>query len=426
MAARGEGLPRDARPAEGSHGSAVEFGAAGRTAGRASILGVFDGMAASAITVHEDRCAKVRNRNVSCLRCADACTSGCISVGEGRLSVDSSKCVGCGTCATVCPTCALEARNPTDAELLRDCLAARDGDEVEIACGQALRAYGALADGSRAARVVCVGRVDESLLAALAARGVVRVSMACGCCEACAQRHGRATAQLVAETANALFEAWGAAARATVREGVSPRVLADGAAEDAARAAFEAYFSEPRACDAVAPNGLAALSDAGAGSAATPADGLAHGLARVMSDGTLPHFLPDRRERLLDSLAALGEPQGPSIRTRLAGCVVIDGTKCSSCRMCATFCPTGAISKFDDDDGTFGVNHYPGDCVKCGSCRDICLAGAISLLDAVRPAQMLGGAAHRYVMRPRDVELNNPHQILNTMRSHLGSEVYER
>ena len=72
------------------------------------------------------------------------------------------------------------------------------------------------------------------------------------------------------------------------------------------------------------------------------------------------------------------------------------------------------------------MNHYPGDCVKCGSCRDICPTGAILLLDAVRPEQMLGGAVHRYVMRPRDVELNNPHQILNTMRSYLGSEVYER
>ena len=351
MAVRGEGLPHDARLSDDPHGSAVEFGVAGRTAGSASILGAFGGMAASAITVHEDRCAKVRNRNVSCLRCADACTSGCISVGEGRLSVDSSKCVGCGTCATVCPTCALEARNPTDAELLRDCLAACDGDEVEIACDQVLRAYGALVDGSRAAWVVCAGRVDESLLAALAARGVARVSVVCGRCEACAQHHGRATAQLVVKTANALFEAWGAAARAMVREGVSPRVLADGTTEDAARAAFEAYFSKPRACDAVVPNGMAAPSDAEAGTPGASVDGLAHGLARVMSDGTLPHFLPDRRERLLDSLAALGEPQASLIETRLAGCVVIDGTKCSSCQMCATFCPTGAISKFDDDDG---------------------------------------------------------------------------
>ncbi|MFR3273268.1 MAG: 4Fe-4S binding protein [Slackia sp.] len=33
--------------------------------------------------------------------------------------------------------------------------------------------------------------------------------------------------------------------------------------------------------------------------------------------------------------------------------MVIDGTKCSSCRMCATFCPTGAI-RVRCEDGTYG------------------------------------------------------------------------
>ncbi|MFR5091297.1 MAG: 4Fe-4S binding protein [Adlercreutzia equolifaciens] len=55
---------------------------------------------------------------------------------------------------------------------------------------------------------------------------------------------------------------------------------------------------------------------------------------------------------MLDALAQLGEPEGDKLETRLWGAVVIDGTKCVSCRMCATFCPTGAIAKFDDADGT--------------------------------------------------------------------------
>ena len=70
-----------------------------------------------AIRVHRERCAKVRNRNVDCLKCAAACTSGCLSLDDGELVIDASKCVGCGTCATVCPTCALESLNPSDAEL---------------------------------------------------------------------------------------------------------------------------------------------------------------------------------------------------------------------------------------------------------------------------------------------------------------------
>ena len=52
-----------------------------------------------AIRVHRERCAKVRNRNVDCLKCAAACTSGCLSLDDGELVIDASKCVGCGTCA---------------------------------------------------------------------------------------------------------------------------------------------------------------------------------------------------------------------------------------------------------------------------------------------------------------------------------------
>lgn len=125
-------------------------------------------------------------------------------------------------------------------------------------------------------------------------------------------------------------------------------------------------------------------------SSAVPAAAAPAALPRVTKDGTLPHFVPDRREALLDNLAQLGQPVLPSVATRLWGCVVIDGRACSSCRMCATFCPTGAIRKFDNDDGTLGVYHYPGECVKCGSCRDVCPENAIELLDEVRPAYLLG------------------------------------
>ena len=126
-------------------------------------------------------------------------------------------------------------------------------------------------------------------------------------------------------------------------------------------------------------------------------------------------------------LAQLGEPEGGKLETRLWGAVVIDGTKCVSCRMCATFCPTGAIAKFDDADGTLGVTHTPGDCVKCGSCRDVCPADAITLLDAVPASWLTGGNRHRYVMTPRPVSLtDNPHQILDTFRLDFNGDIFER
>lgn len=365
----------------------------------------------------------MRNRNVDCLKCAAACTSGCISLEDGELVIDAAKCVGCGTCATVCPTCALESLNPSDAELKAACLRAVRGDEVVIACGQMEAALGDLLVSGAAAFVVCAGRVDESLLAGLAADGVGRVTVLCGDCGQCAQRPGRDTAELVAETARQVLGAWGNDLEVVVTDVSPASVLASGADEAAGEVARAAYFAQVRSCPPLREaEGVRVGSSAGQDAPKHPAHSL-----HVMKDGTLPHFIPDRRERLLDALAQLGEPEGDKLETRLWGAVVIDGTKCVSCRMCATFCPTGAIAKFDDADGTLGVTHTPGDCVKCGSCRDVCPADAITLLDAVPASWLTGGNRHRYAMTPRPVSLiDNPHQILDTFRLDFNGDIFER
>lgn len=383
----------------------------------------FAAVDSGAIRVHRERCAKVRNRNVDCLKCAAACTSGCLSLDDGELVIDASKCVGCGTCATVCPTCALESLNPSDAELKVACLRAARGDEVVIVCSQMEAALGDLLVPGVAASVICAGRVDESLLAGLAAEGVGCVTVLCGDCERCAQRHGRDTAELVAETARQVLGAWGNELEVVVTDVPPASILAEGADEAAAETVRVAYFAQVRSCPPLREaEGVRVGSSAGQDAPKHPAHSL-----HVMKDGTLPHFIPDRRERLLDALAQLGEPEGDKLETRLWGAVVIDGTKCVSCRMCATFCPTGAIAKFDDADGTLGVTHTPGDCVKCGSCRDVCPADAITLLDAVPASWLTGGNRHRYVMTPRPVSLtDNPHQILDTFRLDFNGDIFER
>ena len=283
----------------------------------------FTAVDSGAIRVHRGRCAKVRNRNVDCLKCAAACTSGCISLEDGELVIDASKCVGCGTCATVCPTCALESLNPSDAELKAACLRAVRGDEVVIACSQMEAALGDLLVPGAAAFVVCAGRVDESLLAGLAAEGVGRVTVLCGDCDHCAQRHGRDTAELVAETARQVLATWGDDLEVVVTDVPPVSVLASGADEAAGEVARAAYFAQERSCLPIREaEGVRVGSSAGEDAPKHPAHSL-----HVMKDGTLPHFIPDRRERLLDALAQLGEPEGDKLETRLWGAVVIDGTK---------------------------------------------------------------------------------------------------
>ena len=148
---------------------------------------------------------------------------------------------------------------------------------------------------------------------------------------------------------------------------------------------------------------------------------------KVMKDGTLPHFTPDRREALLDALFEMGEPCGETVPTRIWGHAVIDPELCTGCRMCAAFCPTGALFKYRDADGSTGVEHSPGDCVKCLCCVDVCRHGAIHVEDDVHPADVLSGAVERYEMPPEELFRSDPRSIVNAVKKSFKTErIYER
>ena len=392
--------------------------------GPSNIIGVLNAVDSAAVTVRQSRCAMVRNRNARCLKCAEACTSGCIHLVDGLLRIDASKCVGCGTCATVCPTCALETHNPSDSELLGNAKKALWENCVAVMCHPCAEACGDAIRKNLVSEVVCLGRVDESLLVQLVVCGAREIELVCGDCEKCAQRQGRACAKVVANSAMDLLALWDLPVNINVEDSVPKRLVAEGHNLSEVSAAIEAHFAHGAANDPIVRQKNLSVSCEGDSAEDTMAERAR--VLRVMKDGTLPHFRPARRERLLDGLSALGRPSSDCIESRLWGCVALDPQACVSCRMCATFCPTGAIRKYDAEDGSFGVEHYPGDCVKCGTCRDICPAKAITIKDSVRLSYLLDGMVHRYAMRPRPVELNSPHQILNTMKRKISGNVYER
>ena len=420
------------------------------------------------VHVCQERCLLVRNRNAECLRCAQACTSGCISYNEQTkmLDIDQARCVGCGTCATACPTCALEARDPNDTELLaclQGALNASASKRVAIVCEKA-----GIAQNECTVRLTCLGRIDESALIQLAAWGAREVTLTCGACNACEHKPGRTVVEEVCESANTLLGLWDGTMHVELKE-VGPEAEPTGlpaqetradrtathgkiaqvdqqiqtacADRTATQSAIEQVNQLIQSADAgkVAEHDTATrdggrpnLSAEASDDKAAATDQVDRPLKRlkVMADGTLPHFVPDRRERLLDALADLGEGPMDSqamARTRLWGHVVIDTDKCTSCRMCATFCPTGAIVKFDAPDGTFGIDHYAADCVKCLCCQTICRSQAIVVEDTVPANVLVNAVPERHVMHPVRVPKGGVHSIMNSMRDLLGlPEVFER
>jgi ferredoxin len=383
------------------------------------------------ITIHTERCVVVRNRNAHCRRCSQACTSGAISLVNNDLIIDAEKCVGCGACATVCPTAALEARNPTDSELLRS--SSRIMREKRMppvfACKSLLKADAEAYDRSKVVEVGCLGRLEESELVTLIALGLSPLVLAHSDCEACSQLPGRKVADLVYETMTSLLGAWGHD---------NPLHLVEGLPDEVALERSEAVKTEN--ADGMSRRDFFTQIKTGAKNAAAQSAAQALLLeqqpveekptvVRVMRDGTLPHFIPNRRERMLDHLELIGEPSAEWLDSRLWGYLSINADLCNSCRMCATFCPTGAIVKFDDPgaDGAMGVEHYPADCVQCRLCEDICPTDALTISSQVPVRELVEGEIVRHVMKPPEHELNSPQQIYNAMYELLGGgQIYER
>lgn len=395
-----------------------------------NILGLFEKLESQSLAVQPSRCVVVRNRNASCRRCAEACPTGVIRVEGNDLAVAPEHCVGCGTCATVCPTAALESKKPDDKELLRAAVAAmqaNDGAAVIMDAAMQAVAEGKY-DPAKVVVVKSLGRVDESLIAVLAAGGATSIVLVAGPVEDASAASDR-TAQLVCDTAALLLETWGSdvSVKLTSKLPRSVRRTEPAEFDTGRRGFFSSVRDEARAAAAITAEHVV-REKLGAEEPEEPK------FAKVAEDGTLPHFLPERRGRLLLALSNLGSPEDVMIDTRLFGHVIIDGEKCTSCQMCATFCPTEAIRKFGDaataaETGKpFGIDHYTGRCVQCHCCEDICPTGALTLSTDVFATDVTKrGRSERIPMKPRKRKVNDPKSIVNAMSDLLGvPNVYER
>ena len=395
-----------------------------------NILGLFEKLESQSLAVQPSRCVVVRNRNASCRRCAEACPTGAILVEGNDLVVAPERCVGCGTCATVCPTAALESKKPDDKELLRAAVAAmqaNDGAAVIMDAAMQAAAEGKY-DPAKVVVVKSLGRVDESLIAVLAAGGATSIVLVAGPVEDASAASDR-TAQLVCDTAALLLETWGSdvSVKLTSKLPRSVRRTEPAEFDTGRRGFFSSVRDEARAAAAITAEHVV-REKLGAEEPEEPK------FAKVAEDGTLPHFLPERRGRLLLALSNLGRPEDVMIDTRLFGHVIIDSEKCTSCQLCATFCPTEAIRKFGDaataaETGRpFGIDHYTGRCVQCHCCEDICPTGALTLSTNVFATDVTKrGRSERIPMKPRTRKVNDPKSIVNAMSDLLGvPNVYER
>lgn len=356
-------------------------------------------MGSPLLSVQGNRCVLVRHRNAQCLRCATVCTSGAIArAKDGGISVDPALCIGCGTCATVCPSGCLEPLNPTDEELFGQMAkAVAETDTLVVACSNAAAIAGC------SATVECLGRIDEAFLAEAAARGVRHIVLVEGNCPQCAHKTGGAVANDVLAEARMLLQAFGS-------DAVLEKIPVAQAIEGGNLLANVLHCT-------------GANKDATADASKPTAEDL--DFQHVQKDGTLPHFVPERRLRLFNSLKALGAPQQETIKTKLWGQVSVNTDICRSCRMCAVFCPTAAIAPYDKEDGTFGIRHRSALCMQCRLCESICPEHAITVASEVSLPEFMSGKQFRFEMDPIGWNPSAPDAISSRMARFFDTDAVQ-
>ncbi len=389
----------------------------------AVVATIWEKLNAADILIDQTRCVRVRNRHASCRRCAESCTTGCISYFDNELIIEPEKCIGCATCSTACPTDALLPKKLHDTELHRKAFAAAraNGGLVTVVCQQLLDAADGLYDPEKVVGVPCLGRIDETFLIHMATVGAAEVDLVCGPCEACAQARGVEVAREVVASAATLLDTWNKPFVVTFREKLPGSTRAADVGYDISkRAFFQAAGEEAKTVARTAAE--SALEDTLDMKEEEPSR-----FVHVDEKGTLPHATSARREllmRCLDTLASRVEdtPQDVMLTTRLMNQVIIDTDICNSCRMCATFCPTGANFKFKTSVGDIGVKHRVRQCVNCGLCADICPTHALTYSAEIFARDVSDGVVDRFLMKPQDKRLGNQDAVLSSVKPFIAGK----
>lgn len=354
------------------------------------------------VLVAEERCVAVRNRNAKCTKCVDACSQDAIKVGGNKLTLDPKRCVGCGACTSACPTESLIPLQPLDEELAQataDAVVAAEGIAV-FACARI--ASKRLADPQKFAEVPCLARMEESLLLSLVAHGATRVVLVDGTCATCKYHACSPGVDAMVASANALLDAVGSPV-AVERASAFPEELLVEYSASVFGVSRRDFFSQARnsAKDTAKKAAMAAIEkEFGTKKPTSLRERLG------IQKGSMPKFSAARRLHALDAMDRIGAPVLPEATSRLFGSVAIDIEKCTSCSMCTTFCPTGALRKSDvepegeDDYGSF-LEFSAADCVQCRACEDICLKRCLTVSPTVSTEEL-------FDFEPRMIYLPEP------------------
>ncbi|MBI4308223.1 MAG: 4Fe-4S binding protein [Chloroflexi bacterium] len=290
----------------------------------------------------------------TCHLCVSSCPYEAIGVSGARVAIDTFRCTGCGVCLPACPDAAIRYPSHSPAQTsaeVQDLLAVSRKDDAAPLEGAPVLLYKcqcagklSLPSGYLLVEVPCLAMLPVDLLLLPFEQGAAGVMLAAGACP----RAGAAQAWAGrVGCAQATLDAFGAGAS---RIGVWRR--------HAGEAAGQVLRRFQKALGALGPHRLAEAQ------------------APPHQDGGLPGLLGRWDKRLTTTVRRSTSDASP------LGVVTVDRQACTFCGICASHCPTAALT-FEEKDGRAALAFAHRRCVACERCVASCPEKALALERAI-------------------------------------------
>ncbi|PYE52855.1 4Fe-4S binding protein [Deinococcus yavapaiensis] len=286
------------------------------------------------------RCLVERMSVGGCDVCATVCPHDAITV-DGKVEIDERKCTSCGLCVQSCPTGALEFDVTANLTAIRT-----QEEDAKLVCSRT-------SEGGKT--VPCLARVTASVIVAAGAwdKPLELVHGDCATCDLGSDLVPVKLAEVV-DAAQSLREATGRLANVTIRRGVE-----GGAENRGERVTRRGMFgtllrSAAGVAKDLVPDKPLPFVDWSAPEERVPADWL-------------------WRRRALKPTPA----QDVQVRWKAP---LVDAS-CIFCPVCSNVCPTEAITRTIEADGSVALHLQLEACTGCGGCASSCPPQAIELSD---------------------------------------------
>lgn len=325
-------------------------------------------------------CSRFRTPKSGCSLCADLCPVNAISISEKGAEIQGG-CIDCGVCISACPNGAFMINGRDDKKIIGEIRAKVKGQGLKV-----FRVSCEHGDGSSDLTVPCLSSLTEALLLAPFKAGVSTIEILRPSCEKCPNKKAAPHLDRVVKQVRYIYEMLGirkeniSVLSSEFREKIiSETTPRNTEVRTVSRREF--FGSVRHRAMEVAAASIPDVENKG------------NGNKELFREAIQKKSENNKREmllKLIEEIRLMSNDEGVTLNSEIqnqrvevpssysisADLEVNSG--CTACGVCATLCPTGAISQ-QWTEGHYNLNYKPALCTNCSVCVSACMPRAIKI-----------------------------------------------